>query len=313
MNPWLTIVMPVHFGADFIGSALASVASESPVGVEVRIYNSADDKGAARRVAERFSDQLSIIWQEREEIKSWTGKTNLGVSETEAPYIAMLHQDDLWLPGHLAAIRQSISDDPEAAMSIGSSRFADAKGRLLSAWKLPFSPGSYEGTGLFEALLVQNSIAIPSPVIKREAWLACGGLDDALWYTADWDLYLKLTRTGRIVVRPEATTAFRLHGGSLTMAGRSDLDEFRLQLESVLTRHLEDFPDTSDTQVLQARASIDINCALAATSAGKPGTLPGALLALARLGPRGLSRYFAQSRIIDRVYPRLKLKLTRGF
>ena len=126
MNPWLTIVMPVHFGADFIGSALASVASESPVGVEVRIYNSADDKGAARRVAERFSDQLSIIWQEREEIKSWTGKTNLGVSETEAPYIAMLHQDDLWLPGHLAAIRQSISDDPEAAMSIGSSRFADA-------------------------------------------------------------------------------------------------------------------------------------------------------------------------------------------
>ena len=313
MNPWLSIVMPVHFGADFIGSALASVASEAPEGVEVRIYNSADDNGAARRIAERFGDQLSIVWHEREDIKPWTGKTNLGVSETNATYIAMLHQDDLWLPGHLTAIRRSITDNPDAVMSIGASRFADGQGRLLSEWRVPFSPGLHEGRDLIEALLVQNSIAIPSPVIRRDAWLACGGLDEALWYTADWDLYLKLASAGKIAVRPEATTAFRLHGGSLTMTGRNDLNEFRLQMETVLERHLAGLPNTPSATVSRARASIDVNCAIAAASAGSPGLLPGALFALARLGPSGLARYIAQSRIIDRVRPRLKLKLSGGF
>lgn len=305
--------MPVHFGADFIGSALASVAAEAPAGVEVRIYNSADDNGAAMCIAEGFSDQISIIWQERADIKPWTGKTNLGASETMAPYIAMLHQDDLWLPGHLAAIRRSIKDNPDAVMSVSPSRFADSEGRLLSEWRLPFSSRSHEGCDLIEALLVQNSIAIPSPVIKREAWLACGGLDDALWYTADWDLYLKLARAGRIAVRPEATTAFRLHRGSLTMTGRSELSEFRLQLESVLERHLKGLANTPDALVARARASIDVNCAIAAASVGKLGHLPGALLALAKLGPNGLASYLKQSRIIDRVRPRLKLKYSEGF
>lgn len=305
--------MPVHFGAKFIGSALASVASEAPDDVEVRIYNSADDNGAARQIAENFSDQLSIIWQEREDIKPWTCKTNLGVSETKAPYIAMLHQDDLWLNGHLSAIRQAIAANPEAVMSIGPSRFADAGGRLLSEWRLPFPPGSHEGKELIDALLVQNSIAIPSPVIRRDAWLACGGMDEALWYTADWDLYLKLAKAGSIAIRPRATTAFRLHGGSLTMAGRSDLSEFHQQLECVLERHLEGLSSLSPALVSQAKASIDVNCAIAAASIGDLRHLPKALLSLAKLGSMGLASYAKQSRIIDRVRPRLRLKLSGGF
>jgi len=312
MNPWLSVVMPVHHGAGFIASALASVVAEGPDGVEVRIYNWANDEGAARRVAEGFGDRLSIVWQDRLDLKSWTSKTNLGVTEAQAPHIAMLHQDDLWLTGHLAAVRQAIVDFPEAPMSVGPSRFAAADGRLLSEWRLPFPPGTHEGQDLTGSLLVQNTIAIPSPVIRRDLWQACGGLDEALWYTADWDLYLKLAKAGRIVVRPEATTAFRLHGGSLTMAGRGDLNEFRRQLEMVVERHLKDRARPPKAIAPLAKASIEVNCALAAASSGKFGRLPAAFAALASLGPRGLADYFAQSRIIDRLRPRLRLKLSGG-
>ena len=304
--------MPVHHGAGFIGSALASVAAEAPDDVEIRIYNSADDDGAARRVAESYQDRLSIIWQDRFDLKPWTAKTNLGVSEARAPYIAMLHQDDLWLPGHLSSIRQAIDEFPNAVMSIGPSRFAAADGQLLGEWRLPFSPGEYPGADLIDALLVQNSIAIPSPIIARDAWQACGGLDDQLWYTADWDLYLKLAEAGAIAVRPGATTGFRLHGGSLTMTGSSDLVAFREQLETVLDRHLQSQDKLPDGVVSRAKASIQVNCALAAASSGGLGQLPKAFIALARLGPRGLAKYFADSRIVDRLRPRLRLKLAGG-
>jgi len=304
--------MPVHHGAAFIGSALASVAAEAPDGVEVRIYNSADDGGAALRVAEGFTDQLQIVWQDRPDLKPWTSKTNLGVAEAHTPYIAMLHQDDLWLPGHLTAVRQAVDDYPDTTMSIGASHFAGPDGRLLSEWRLPFTPGPHSGSDLSDALLVQNTVAIPSPVIMKDAWLACGGMDEALWYTADWDLYLKLARLGTVAVRPDSTTAFRLHGGSLTMAGREDMHEFRYQLETVLQRHLVGDEQLRRGIQQQAQASIAVNCALAAASSGKLGELPKAILTLAKLGPVGLASYIARSRIIDRLRPRLRLRLAGG-
>ena len=51
---------------------------------------------------------------------------------------------------------------------------------------------------LIERLVVQNFIGIPAPTIRRDAYLSIGGLDDALWHTADWDQYLKLAAIGSV-------------------------------------------------------------------------------------------------------------------
>ena len=58
-----------------------------------------------------------------------------------------------------------------------------------------------------------------------------------------------------------------------------------------------------------ARASIDVNCSLAAASAGQAGGLAGAVGALLRLGP-ALPAYLRQSRIVDRLMPRVRLALS---
>ncbi len=50
----------------------------------------------------------------------------------------MLHQDDLWLPGHVEAVRASIAKTPDAVMSVAASRFVDVHGRDLGKWSTPF-------------------------------------------------------------------------------------------------------------------------------------------------------------------------------
>ena len=309
MTPWLSVIIPVHKGAQFLAATLASAAAEKPEGVEFRIYDSGDDDGVARRVADPFFAHMKIIWQDVPKLKPWTAKTNKGVREAGAPHIVMLHQDDLWLPGHLEAVRRAITRWPEAVMSVASSRFVAADGRLLGPWRLPFAPGLHRGASVAAALLVQNSIAIPSPVIRRDAWLACGGMDEALWYTADWDIYLKLAQLGDVVVRDGVTTGFRLHGSSLTMAGSRDAIEFRDQLERVLKKHIEDFNILPHEVERIARTSIVVNCALAAAGSGDFSRLASALFTIVRLGPRGAIRYVRQSRIIDRALPRLRLSI----
>lgn len=304
MTPWLTAIVPIHNGARYLEATLAAAAAEMPAGVEFLLHDSGEDDGACRQIAEKYRDRLTLRYVATADCKAWTAKTNRGVREAAATHIAMLHQDDLWLPGHLDAVRQAIAAAPDAAMSIGPSRFIDSQGRDVGGWQLPFPAGVHAGAEIAARLIVQNTIAIPSPVIRRDAWLAVGGMDESLWYTADWDLYLKLAQQGDIHVRPVPTTAFRLHGTSLTMTGSRRQDEFAAQLETVVQRHLPALPAAvRGRQEAMARAAITVNCALAARSAGQ---LFGAL---ARLGPVRLGRFLATTRLIDRVVPRLRLSL----
>lgn len=307
MSNWLSVIMPVHGGAALLGATLASVAAERPDGVEFRMYNSGDDGGAARAVAREFADRIDIVWQETADRKAWTAKTNLGVREARAPHVVMLHQDDVWLPGHLVAVRTAIAENTDAVMSIAPSRFIGPDGTDLGAWRLPFAAGRHCGRSLASTLIVQNSVAIPSPVIAREAWLASGGLDNDLWFSADWDLYLKLAALGDVVVRPRATTAFRVHGGSLTMTGSRNIGDYRAQHEIVLARHSAALVPLAESTLRRARASIAMNCALAAAAQGRRAGLLGAVLRLAALGPWGARRCLAETALIDRLRPRLAL------
>ena len=84
---------------------------------------------------------------------------------------------------------------------------------------MPVRAGAICEALLRQALLVQNSIAMPAPIFDRQTYRNVGGLDESLWYTPDWDLWLKLAAAGPARYDPYPRTAFRIHGHSLTMTG----------------------------------------------------------------------------------------------
>lgn len=313
MSPWLSVIVPVHDGARYLAATLAAAVAERPDGVEFLLYDSSDDPAPCAAIARSFAADLTLRYAATPEPRAWTIKTNRGVAEAQAPLVAMLHQDDLWLPGHLAAVRTAWAHAPDAVMTIGPSRFIDSTGRDVGGWHLPFGTGVQSGDDLAATLIVQNTIAIPSPVIRREAWLATGGLDEALWYTADWELYLQLARRGPVHVRPAATTAFRLHGSSLTMTGSRDLAAFADQHRRVLARHADAIaPERRARQLRLAGVALAANVGLAAASQGQWRPLVRAAAGVLGLGPRGALRLLRQTRLLDRTVPRLRLSLTGG-
>ena len=92
------------------------------------------------------------------------------------------------------------------------------------------------------------------------------------------------------------------------MTGSRRPGSLRPQLAQVLERHLCHLPAHSRQRIeRRARASIEVNCALADASCGDKSALASAAMRLLRLGPIEAIRYVRQSRIIDRVLPRLRL------
>ena len=133
-------------------------------------------------------------------------------------------------------------------------------------------------------------------------------MKEELWYTADWDLYLKLVGQGDFVYEQRPSTAFRIHASSLTINGSQDTDDFNLQMAKVLNRHFERVQSRHAPTIMKlARASIAINTALAAGINGSARKLLPALSHILKMWPSQLIKYIEYSRIFDRVLPRVRI------
>jgi glycosyltransferase involved in cell wall biosynthesis len=313
-KPFLSVVMPVHAGAEWIAATLDSVAAEPIDGIEIIVIDSSPDESTAA-IVERFADRLPLQLRRRPDIKPWQTKTNVGLGEASADHACILHQDDLWLPRRVESVRRWIANTPEAVLHLAPSRLIDRHGRTVGRWSCPLPPEQLlEPQFLLQRLLVQNFVSVPAPVFRRSSWLDCGGMDELLWYTPDWDIWVKLCGTGPVIYHDEMTSAFRLHGGSLTVTGSRNADEFRAQMETVLDRHLGEILATDRPRIERlARTSIDVNVSLAAASGGSATAVASAARNLLSLGPVGISRYLRDSRLGERVVSRLRARVSGAF
>jgi glycosyltransferase involved in cell wall biosynthesis len=312
-TPWLTVIMPSYCGERWIDTSLSSLAAEAADGVEVLVIDSSPTS-ATRDTARDYSDRLRLRVFERRDLPSWQTKTNFGVEIAESSHICWLGVDDLWLPGRAAAVRTWIEASPEASLHLAPTAIIDKGGRKLGVWRCPLpANGELRSALLTERLLVQNFVAAPAPVFRRDAWLRCGGLDEDLWYTADWDIWLKLAACGSVYYHDCVTVGFRIHDGSLTVTGSRDTAAFAHQMQIVLDRHLAKVGAGSKGIERAARASITVNTALSSASVGNLRGLLRAASEVVRLGPAGIHRYLRDSRIVERVAPRVRAKLTGVF
>jgi GT2 family glycosyltransferase len=308
LEPLLSVVMPTYNGERFIAAALESTRGQHD-GIELVIV----DDGSTDRTIEiirSFTGSLPIRLITPGRLGNWVAVTNLGLREAVGEWACFLHQDDLWLPGRLERLRKEMLD-PQRALIIHNAMYVGPDGQGLGPWTCPFPEGAIPSSEFIERLLVQNFIAIPSPVFRRDAVIQSGGLDEALWFSADWDLWLRLGARGSVQFIDETLSAFRVHPASQTAARRLGPNEWEQQLTTVLERHLESWPVTGRARNRVERAalaSIAINSALSAASRGEPMRPAAVLRQLLALGPMGWRRYLRDSRIIQRVGARLRVQ-----
>lgn len=307
--PWLTVILPCHNGERWLARTLDSLAAQTCRDFDCILIDSSASL-ATIAIAERFQDRLSLHIEYRPDLQDWQAKTNLGVEMARSPHVGMLHQDDIWMPNRAARVRDWLAEgSPEVVMHLHPSWIIDEHDRRLGMWRCPLpAETGVPGAVLRERLLVQNFVSICAPVIRRDAFLAVGGLDRALWYTADWDLYLKLCRLGTAMYHRDCLAGYRIHAQALTVGGSRRAEDFEHQMREVLDRHVGEVDPARGRHVLaRARASIAVNLALAGALHKQRGTLVSAAWTIVALGPIGGLAFLRYTRLIERVLPRLRL------
>jgi hypothetical protein len=162
--------------------------------------------------------------------KGLAAAINAGIDAlpNDVSIVGWLGDDDYLLTSSCKQFIEALVNNPSVVMVYGSCRYVDIHGRQI--WQ--------NRSGRFTSkILLFGPCLIPQPgsFIKRTAFESVGRLNESLGWAFDLDLFIKLSRIGKLQFINQEVSAFRWHTGSLTVSLRK---ESVVEASSVRLNHI---------------------------------------------------------------------------
>jgi hypothetical protein len=130
-------------------------------------------------------------------------------------YMTWIGDDDLLSPGAIEIAVKALSRPEKPVLVFGHCQYIDSDGKDVlvkrsGSWAVPllrFGP---------------QLIPQPSAFFRRDAFEKVGGLSDKFQFAFDFDLFLKLSKSGKAVFVDQILSSHRWHATSLTYSRRLD-------------------------------------------------------------------------------------------
>lgn len=207
----ISIIIPAYNGAQFLGSALASIEAQQFADREVLLV----DDGS--------SDELrppAFVSYFRQPRRGPSAARNRGIRESRGEFLAFLDIDDMWTAGHLSRLHDALVAHTEAGIAQG--RMRQLSGSYISGpYRMP-----YIGSCLF----------------RREVLEACGGFDETITLGEDHDLMYRCWENDVIKVHvEEVSLIYRRHAGNTSHGNnlRSHLMVLKRRVDRIRLGHID--------------------------------------------------------------------------
>jgi len=132
-----------------------------------------------------------------------------GFALARGEILAWLNSDDTYLPGALQSAAGFLAGNPGIALVYGEADYCDAEGARIGRYRVE----DFD----YQKLAYRHYICQPATFFTREAYQAAGGLDPALHYAMDYDLFVRIARRFGCRRLPSCLATYRLHDDSKTM------------------------------------------------------------------------------------------------
>ena len=160
---------------------------------------------------------------------------NCAIEQARGEYIGFLDTDDVWLHHKLELQLPRFDRDPEVALVYSNGELFDDTGGHRLRYRRPQREGA-----IFRRVLANYHFLLPTVMIRRSAYDACGGFDETMETAGDADLFLRICQRSKAAYVHAVTARSREHAASLTTGH----PEYHLaEADAVLRRFREADPD----------------------------------------------------------------------
>jgi glycosyltransferase involved in cell wall biosynthesis len=209
--PTVSVVIPAYNQASLLRLAVDSALRQTMSDLEVVIVDdgSTDD---TRAVCESYDDpRLRYLYQSNDGTHG-LGARNWAMLEARGEWIALLDQDDIWLPTKLERQLDCAARNPGAGLVFCLARFIDEEGRCTGEQEADVPEGD-----VYPKLFARNWYYASTGLFRRRL-LALAGLPAHGAGAGDRQLWVSLTRHTRAAVVREILCDYRLHSAGYSMS-----------------------------------------------------------------------------------------------
>ncbi len=206
--PAIAIVTPSYHQAAFLERTLRSVLDQHYPNLEYVVMDGGSTDGSAA-VIQKHAAKLAY-WQSAPD-GGQSAAVHAGFQKTSAGIMAWLNSDDLLLPGTLAYVAAYFAGHPEVDCVYGHRILVNDADHEVGRWFLPPHDPNM--------LLWADYIPQETWFWRRRAYEKAGGVDPGFRFALDWDLLLRMQRSGAVFKRlPAFLGAFRVHEAQKSQA-----------------------------------------------------------------------------------------------
>jgi len=207
----VSVIIPCHNAARFIGEALASVLRQTHAHTVAIVVDNGSTDGTAA-IAEAFGARVTIIRQPGKSGPSAARNAALEIADGGA--IAFLDGDDRWHPEKIARQLAYLAAHTECGLVHTAVRHIDSAGTEIDrpGGAIPWRIAAGDCLG---DLLAHNTITTSTVLVRRET-LGRDRFPGDLYTGEDWDLWLRLAARTQLGYLGEALTDYRIHDSNTT-------------------------------------------------------------------------------------------------
>ena len=215
-NPKVSIVIPVYNGSDYLREAIDSALAQSYKNTEILVINDgSSDSGETERIALSYGHKIRYISKPNGGVAS---ALNRAISEMSGEYFSWLSHDDLYTTDKVEKEVDALSRIGRNGVIIYSdySTFTTNPAAAIPARMKGVPPEHFRYW-----ITVKNTLHGCTLLIPRSAFKKCGGFNESLRTTQDYDLWFRLAKEYRFVHIADVLVKARSHAnqGSNNMAG----------------------------------------------------------------------------------------------
>ena len=231
-TPAVSVIIPTYNRAHLIGRAIKSVLSQTYKDFELIVVDDASVDNPEQVVRSFNGKRIKYIRHKKN--RGLPASRNTAIKAAEGEYIALLDDDDEWLPEKLEKQVnkfQSVKDSV-GVISCGHKVISDVSGRIIRT-RIPTHKGNVHHYVLRGVFVGSGSVAL----IKKDCFKKAGFYDESLTTAEDWDMAARISKHFEYDFVPEVLVITHFHGERM-----SSVPENKIKArEIIIKKHHDEF------------------------------------------------------------------------
>jgi glycosyltransferase involved in cell wall biosynthesis len=201
-DPKITVLMPVYNNEKFLRESVDSILNQTFKDFEFIIINDGSTD-RTKKILNAYKDfRIRVI--DNDKNIGITRSLNKGLGLAKGEYIARMDGDDISLPERLERQVKFLENNPKVVLLGNWVEIIDGDGNLRSITRYPTNHCFITWIFLFKTCL-----AHPTVMYRKKEVLKINGYNSMLSYTQDYDLWVRLSKIGKIGQIPEVLLKIR--------------------------------------------------------------------------------------------------------